>query len=72
MRGSSMNWDQIEGKWKQLRGEVKEKWGQFTDDELDIIAGQHDKFIGKLQEKYGLSKAEAERQLDEWQRYVRI
>jgi uncharacterized protein YjbJ (UPF0337 family) len=67
-----MNWNQVEGKWKQLRGQMKEKWGQLTDDELDVIAGSRDKLIGKLQEKYNLSKVEAERQLDEWQRYVRI
>jgi uncharacterized protein YjbJ (UPF0337 family) len=67
-----MNWDQIEGKWKQYRGEVKEKWGRLTDDELDVIAGNRDKLIGKLQEKHSLSKEEAERQLEEWQKYVRM
>jgi uncharacterized protein YjbJ (UPF0337 family) len=67
-----MNWDQIEGKWKQLRGEMKAKWGRLTDDELDVIAGNRDKLIGKLQEKHGLNREQAERELDEWQRYVRI
>jgi uncharacterized protein YjbJ (UPF0337 family) len=67
-----MNWDQIEGKWKQLRGEMRAKWGRLTDDELDVIAGNRDKLIGKLQEKHGLSREQAERELDEWQRYVRI
>jgi uncharacterized protein YjbJ (UPF0337 family) len=67
-----MNWDQVEGKWKQFRGQVKEKWGRLTDDELDVIAGNRDKLIGKLQEKHGFSKEEAERQLEEWQKYVRI
>jgi uncharacterized protein YjbJ (UPF0337 family) len=67
-----MNWDQIEGKWKQFRGQVKEKWGQLTDDELDVIAGNRDKLVGKIQEKHGLNKEEAERQLDEWQNYVRM
>jgi len=67
-----MNWDQIEGKWKQYRGHVKEKWGQLTDDELDVIAGNRDKLVGKLQEKHGLSKEEAERQLEDWPKYVRI
>jgi uncharacterized protein YjbJ (UPF0337 family) len=67
-----MNWHQIEGKWAQFRGQMKEKWGQLTDDELDLIAGNRDKLIGKLQEKYGLTKTEAERQLEEWQRYVRM
>jgi uncharacterized protein YjbJ (UPF0337 family) len=67
-----MNWDQIEGKWKQFRGQVKEKWGQLTDDELDVIAGNRDKLVGKIQEKRGISKEEAERELDEWQNYVRM
>jgi uncharacterized protein YjbJ (UPF0337 family) len=52
--------------------QVKEKWGQLTDDELDVIAGKRDKLVGKIQEKHGLNKEEAERQLDEWQKYVRI
>jgi uncharacterized protein YjbJ (UPF0337 family) len=67
-----MNWDQIEGQWKQFRGHVKEKWGRLTDDELDVIAGNRDKLVGKLQEKHGLSKEEAERQLEDWQKYVRM
>jgi uncharacterized protein YjbJ (UPF0337 family) len=67
-----MNWDQIEGKRKQYRGQVKEKWGRLTDDELDVIAGNRDKLIGTLQEKHGLGKEEAERQLEEWQKYVRM
>jgi uncharacterized protein YjbJ (UPF0337 family) len=67
-----MNWDQIEGQWKQFRGHVKEKWGRLTDDELDVIAGNRDKLVGKLQEKHGLSKEEAERQLEDWQKYVKI
>jgi uncharacterized protein YjbJ (UPF0337 family) len=67
-----MNWNQIEGKWKQYRGQVKEKWGQLTDDELDVIAGNRDKLVGKIQEKHGLNQEEAERQLDDWQKYVRI
>jgi uncharacterized protein YjbJ (UPF0337 family) len=67
-----MNWNQIEGKWKQYRGQGKEKWGQLTDDELDVIAGNRDKLVGKIQEKHGLNQEEAERQLDDWQKYVRI
>jgi uncharacterized protein YjbJ (UPF0337 family) len=67
-----MNWNQIEGKWMQYRGQVKEKWGQLTDDELDVIAGNRDKLVGKIQEKHGLNQEEAERQLDDWQKYVRI
>ena len=61
-----MNWDQIEGKWKQFKGSVKQQWGKMTDDDLDHIAGTRDKFVGKLQERYGLAKEDAERKADEW------
>jgi len=61
-----MNWDQIEGRWKQIKGAVKQKWGKLTDSDLDIIAGKKDQLIGKLQEKYGISKEEAEKQVREW------
>ncbi len=67
-----MNWDQIEGQWQRYRGQVKEQWGHLTDDELDVIAGNRNKLVGKIQEKHGLSKEEAERQLEEWQKYVKI
>ncbi len=60
-----MNWDQIEGSWKQFRGKVKEKWGQFTDDELDQIGGRKDQLIGKLQAKYGYGREEAEREVEQ-------
>jgi uncharacterized protein YjbJ (UPF0337 family) len=59
-----MNWDQFEGKWKQMKGRVKEKWGQLTDDELDQIGGKRDRLAGLLQEKYGIAKDEAERELE--------
>lgn len=61
-----MNWDQTEGKWKQLKGSVKEKWGLFTDDDLTIIAGNRDKFVGKMQERYGIAREEAQKRADEW------
>ena len=60
-----MNKDILEGKWKQLRGEIRERWGDITDDELDQIAGKRDQLIGKIQEKYGYTRDEAERQVDE-------
>jgi uncharacterized protein YjbJ (UPF0337 family) len=59
-----MNWDQLEGKWKQSKGKVREKWGKLTDDDLDVIAGKRDQLIGRLQERYGLAKEEAARQAD--------
>ncbi|HKY64568.1 MAG TPA: CsbD family protein [bacterium] len=62
-----MNWDQIEGNWKQFKGKIREKWGRLTDDELESIAGSKDRLVGALQQKYGVAKEEAERQLREWQ-----
>ena len=61
-----MNWDQVEGKWKQLRGSVKQQWGKLTDNDLDFIAGKRDEFVGKLQERYGIAKEDAQKQCDEW------
>jgi uncharacterized protein YjbJ (UPF0337 family) len=62
-----MNWDQIEGNWKQFKGKIREKWGKLTDDELESMAGSKDRLVGAIQEKYGIAKDEAERQLREWQ-----
>lgn len=61
-----MNWDIIEGKWNQVKGSVKEKWGDLTDDDLAEMNGKREKLQGKLQEKYGWTKEEAERQLDDF------
>lgn len=61
-----MNWEQIEGKWNQLKGAVKQRWGKLTDDDLDLIAGKKDELLGKLREKYGITKEEAEKQLEQW------
>jgi uncharacterized protein YjbJ (UPF0337 family) len=63
-----MNWDQIEGKWQQMKGMARQKWAKLTDDDLEYIAGNRDQFAGRLQERYGIAKEDAERQLDEWQR----
>ena len=61
-----MNWDQTEGKWKQLKGSVKEQWGKLTDDDLTQIAGNKDKLVGIVQERYGIAKEEAQRRADDW------
>jgi uncharacterized protein YjbJ (UPF0337 family) len=63
-----MNSDQLKGKWKQMKGSVKERWGKLTDDDVDIINGQNEQLVGKIQEKYGIAKDEAQRQVDEWMR----
>ena len=65
-----MNWDQIEGNWKQLKGNVKQQWGKLTDDQFDVIAGKRDHLAGKIQELYGVSKDQAEEQLNKWLKKV--
>jgi uncharacterized protein YjbJ (UPF0337 family) len=59
-----MNKDQLQGKWCQMRGKIKQQWGKLTDDELDQIEGNYDLFVGKIQERYGNSREDIERQLD--------
>ena len=61
-----MNSDQIEGKWKQLKGTVKEKWGKLTDDDFTVIGGKKDVLVGKIQERYGITREEAQKQADEF------
>jgi uncharacterized protein YjbJ (UPF0337 family) len=63
----SMNWDRIEGNWRQFKGKVKENWGKLTDDELDKIAGRREQLAGKIQEAYGINHDEAEKQVKDWQ-----
>ena len=61
-----MNWDQIKGSWKQVSGKFKEKWGKLTDDDIDVINGKHDQLVGKVQERYGIARDAAQKQVDEW------
>ena len=65
-----MNWDQIEGKWKELKGRFGEQWGKLTDDDLATIAGKRDKLAGMLQQKYGLVKENAEKQIAAFERHL--
>ncbi len=65
-KGKRMNWDIIEGKWKQIKGDVRSQWGKLTDDDIDRIAGKRDKLVGTLQERYGKERDEAEREVDTW------
>jgi uncharacterized protein YjbJ (UPF0337 family) len=62
----AINWDIIKGKWNQVKGEARKQWGDLTDSDWEQIAGERDKLIGKLQERYGWSREEAERQADEF------
>lgn len=61
-----MNWDEIKGNWKQMTGSVKSEWGKLTDDEVTEAQGDRDKLVGKIQERYGVAKDEAERQVDDF------
>ncbi len=61
-----MNSDQLQGKWKQLKGSLKERWGKLTDQDLETIAGKHEKLVGAIQERYGIAKEEAQRQVGDW------
>ncbi|MEZ4669218.1 MAG: CsbD family protein [Anaerolineae bacterium] len=61
-----MNWSQVEGKWHQFKGSLQQKWGQLTDDDLDEIRGQQEILMGKIQERYGKTKEEARREVEDW------
>jgi uncharacterized protein YjbJ (UPF0337 family) len=61
-----MNWDKVEGEWKQLKGHIKAKWAKLTDDDLKMLEAKKDALVGKLQERYGVAREEAERQADDW------
>ena len=61
-----MNWDRVAGNWKQFSGQVKEKWGKLTDDDLAVVNGKQDQLIGRIQERYGVAKDEAQRQVKTW------
>jgi uncharacterized protein YjbJ (UPF0337 family) len=65
-RETQMDWNIIEGKWKELKGKAREEWGKLTDDELEEVGGKKDKLVGKLQQKYGYASDEAARRADEW------
>jgi uncharacterized protein YjbJ (UPF0337 family) len=64
--GGAMNWEQVEGNWKEFKGKIRSKWAKFTDDDLEQIAGKRDELVGRLQQHYGMKKEQAERQLDEF------
>jgi uncharacterized protein YjbJ (UPF0337 family) len=66
--GTQMNWDRIEGQWKQLKGKAQQRWGKLTDDDWDMIGGQRTELVGRVQELYGKQKDQAERDVEEWER----
>lgn len=63
-----MNWDIVEGNWKQFKGKVKAQWGKLTDDQLDVISGKRVELSGKIQEAYGVTKDEAEQQIKNFEK----
>jgi uncharacterized protein YjbJ (UPF0337 family) len=66
-----MNWDQIEGKWTQIKGQVRQQWSRLTDDDLAAIHGRREELLGKVQQRYGFAKEEAERQVESWAQALR-
>lgn len=61
-----MDWDRVQGNWKQLKGKIREQWGHLTDDDLEKTAGQREQLEGRIQERYGISKDEVRKQVDDW------
>jgi uncharacterized protein YjbJ (UPF0337 family) len=62
-----MNWDRIEGNWKQFKGQARQQWGKLTDDELDQVEGRREELVGRIQERYGIARDEADRQVRDWE-----
>jgi uncharacterized protein YjbJ (UPF0337 family) len=65
-----MNWDRIKGNWKQVAGQVRKQWGKLTDSDIEIAAGHRDQLAGRIQERYGIAKEEAEKQVAAWEAKV--
>jgi uncharacterized protein YjbJ (UPF0337 family) len=63
-----MNWEQIKGNWNQMKGQAKQKWANLTDDDLTYVEGRRDELIGRLQQRYGYAKEQAEREVSDWER----
>jgi uncharacterized protein YjbJ (UPF0337 family) len=64
--GFGMDWNRVEGNWKQVKGKVKEKWGKLTDDDLNVVGGKRDQLEGKIQERYGIAKDQVRKDIDDW------
>jgi uncharacterized protein YjbJ (UPF0337 family) len=65
-----MNWDQVTGRWGEIKGRVREQWGKLTDDDLDVIAGRRDQLVGLLQQRYGATREAIEAQVKEFEQYL--
>lgn len=64
---TDLNEDRISGNWKQFKGKVKEQWGKLTDDDMDVAEGKRDQLVGRIQERYGYGKEQAEKELQDWE-----
>jgi uncharacterized protein YjbJ (UPF0337 family) len=67
----AMDWNRIEGNWKQFKGSAKEKWGKLTDDDLNVIEGRREQLEGKLQQRYGFAKDQIHKDVDDWFRTLK-
>jgi uncharacterized protein YjbJ (UPF0337 family) len=67
-----MNWDRIEGNWKMFKGQVQQQWGKLTNDDLDVIAGNREELIGRIQNTYGIARDEAEKQVIAWEKDKKV
>jgi uncharacterized protein YjbJ (UPF0337 family) len=65
-----MNWDRIEGNWKEFKGKIQQQWGKLTDDDLDLVEGKRTELVGRLQQKYGFARDQAEREINNWLKSV--
>jgi uncharacterized protein YjbJ (UPF0337 family) len=63
----AMNWEQVRGNWNQAKGELKKQWGKLTDDDFAQVNGDRDKLVGRIQERYGYAKDQAEREVKNWE-----
>jgi len=61
-----MNWDRVEGNWKQVMGKAREKWGKLSNDDIEVVGGRRDQLVGRIQERYGIARDVAQKQADEW------
>jgi uncharacterized protein YjbJ (UPF0337 family) len=68
IRSDQMNWDRVEGNWTEFKGKVQQKWGKLTSDDLEIVKGKRNELSGRLQQRYGYAKDQAEREIDTWLR----
>ena len=66
-----MSWERVSGNWKQFKGQIKERWGDLTDDDLQRIEGKRDQLVGRIEERYGINKERAEREVREWEERLR-